>query len=59
MTKCAKDSGHYLSLQQEPFECCRLPRTVFGGGGRQSQTAGNPMRHCGADENGQHILLAG
>jgi len=32
---------------------------VFGGRGRQSQAAGNPMRHCGADETGKHILLAG
>ena len=39
-------------------DCCRVTRSMFSRGGRQSQTTGNPMRHCGADETGQHILLA-
>ncbi len=42
----------------KPSEFC-LPSAMCGIIGRQSQAVGNPIRHCGADEIGQYLLLAG
>ena len=51
--------AHRVSVQQKPPECRGLSRTNVWPLWPQSQAAGNPLRHCEADETGQYILLVG